>query len=44
MMVRKSLVEIVICCGGGTKVLAAALSIGVVLRAGGDVKTEGVGA
>ena len=28
MMVRKSWVEIVICCGGGAEVLAAAPSIG----------------
>ena len=34
MMVRKSRVEIVICCGGGTEVLAAAPSGGAVLGHG----------
>ena len=41
MMVRKSRVEIVICCGGGTEVLAAAPSVGAVLGAGGLEKIEG---
>ena len=41
MMVRKSQVEIVICCGGGAEVLAAAPSVGAVLGAGGPEKTEG---
>ena len=41
MMVRKSRVEIVICCGGGAEVLALALSVGVVLRPGGDEGTKG---
>ena len=41
MMVRKSWVEIVICCGGGAEVLAAATSVGAVLGAGGPEKTEG---
>ena len=31
MIVRKSQVEIVICCEGGAEVLAAALSVGAVL-------------
>ena len=44
MMVRKSRVEIVICCGGGTEVLAAAPSIRAVLREGGPEKTKGNGA
>ena len=35
MMVRKSRVEIVICCGGGAEVLAAAPSGGAVLGHGG---------
>ena len=41
MMIRKSRVEIVICCGGGAEVLAAAPSVGVVLGPGGLEKTEG---
>ena len=41
MMVRKSRVEIVICCGGGAEVLAAALFVGAVLGAGGLEKIEG---
>ena len=40
MMVRKSRVEIVICCRGGAEVLAAAPSIGVVLGPWGLKKTE----
>ena len=44
MMVRKSRVEMVICCGGGEEVLAATPSIGAVLEAGGLEKTEGSGA
>ena len=44
MMVRKSRVEIVICCGGGAEVLAAAPSGGAVLRPWGPEKTEGSGA
>ena len=40
MMVRKSRVEIVICCGGGAEVLAVAPSVGV-LGAGDPEKTEG---
>ena len=44
MMVIKSRVEIVICCGGGTEVLAAALSIGAVLGPWGPEKTKGSGA
>ena len=32
MMVKKSWVEIVICCGGGAEVLAAAPSVGAILR------------
>ena len=43
MMVRKSWVEIVICCGGGAEVLAAALSRGAVLGPEGPEKTEGSG-
>ena len=41
MMVKKSQVEIVICCGGGTEVLTTAPSVGAVLGAGGPEKTEG---
>ena len=41
MMVRKSRLEIVICCGGGAQVLAATPSVGVLLGAGGPEKTEG---
>ena len=41
MMVRKSRVEMVICCGGGVKVLAAAASVGAVLGLGGPEKAEG---
>ena len=44
MMVRKSRVEIVICCGGGAEVLAATSSVGAVLGPGGPKKTEGSGA
>ena len=44
MMVRKSKVEIMICCGGSAEVLAVTLSIGAVLGAGGPEKTEGSGA
>ena len=43
MMVKKSRVEIVICCGGGTEVLVAAPSRGVVLGLWGSKKTEGNG-
>ena len=39
MMVRKSQVEIVICCGGGVEELDAAASVG----AGGLEKIEGSG-
>ena len=41
LMVRKSQVEIVICCGGGTKELDAAASVGAVLLVGGPENTEG---
>ena len=41
---RKSWVEIVICCGGGAEVLAAAPSVGAVLGQWGPEKTEGSGA
>ena len=41
MMVRKSRVEIMICCKGGAKMLAATSSIGAVLGARGPEKTEG---
>ena len=41
MMVRKSRVEIMICCKGGAKMLAATPSIGAVLGARGPEKTEG---
>ena len=44
MMVRKSRVEIVICCGGGAEVLAATSSVGAVLGPGGPEKIEGSGA
>ena len=44
MMVRKSYVEIVICCGGGAEVLTAAPSVGAVLGPWGLEKTEGRGA
>ena len=44
MMVRKSRVEIVICCGGGAKVLEATTSVEAVLGAGGLEKIEGNGA
>ena len=44
MMVRKSRVEIVICCGGGAEVLVAALSGGAVLGPWGPENTEGSGA
>ena len=44
MMVRKSRVEMVICYGGGTVVLATAPSVGAVLGPGGDVGIEGTGA
>ena len=44
MMVRKSRVEMVICCRGGAEVLTAAPSVGAVLGAGGLEKTEGSGA
>ena len=41
MMVKKSRMEIVICCGGGAEVLDVAASGGAVLGAGGPEKTEG---
>ena len=44
MMVRKSQVEIVICCGGGAEVLIATPSGGAVLGPWGPEKTEGSGA
>ena len=44
MMVRKSRVENVICCGGGAKVLPATSSLGAVLGPWGPQKTEGRGA
>ena len=44
MMVRKSRVEIVICCGGGAEVLVATLFGGAVLGPWGPEKTEGSGA
>ena len=44
MMVRKSRVEIVICCGGDVEVLDAAKSEGAILGVGGPEKTEGSGA
>ena len=44
MMVRKSRVEIVICCGGGAEVLIAAPSGGAVLGPWGLEKTKGSGA
>ena len=43
MMIRKSRVEIVICCRGGAEVLAAEHSVGAVLGAGGFEKIEGSG-
>ena len=44
MKVRKSRVEIVICCGGGAKVLTAASSVRAVLGVGGLENIEGSGA
>ena len=44
MMVRKSRVEIVICCGGGAEVLVVAPSVGTVLGPWGPEKTKGRGA
>ena len=44
MMVIKSRVEMLICCGGDAVVLAAAPSVGAVLGPGGDAGTEGAGA
>ena len=44
MIVKKSRVEIVICCGGSVEVLDAVTSVGAVLGAGGREKTEGSGA
>ena len=44
MMVKKSRVEIVICCGGGAEVLTVASSVGAVLGPWGPEKTEGSGA
>ena len=44
MMVRKSRVEMVICCGGGAVVLVAAPSVGEVLGPRGDARTESAGA
>ena len=44
MMVRKSRVEIVICCGGGAEVLVAAPSVGAVMEPWGPKKSEGSGA
>ena len=44
MKVRKLRMEIVICCGGGAEVLAAAPSGGEVLGPWGPKKTEGSGA
>ena len=41
MMVKKSQVEIVICCGGGAEVLTATPSVGAVLGPWGPEKTEG---
>ena len=43
MMVKKSRVEIVICCKGGAEVLNAATSARAILGAGGPKKTEGSG-
>ena len=43
MMVRKSRVEIVICCKGGAEVLVAAPSGGAVLGPWGPEKTKGSG-
>ena len=42
MMVRKSRVEIVICCEGGAEKLDAAASVGAVLGAGGPENREGI--
>ena len=44
MMIKKSRVEIVICCRGGVEVLTAAPSVGAVLGPWGSEKTEGSGA
>ena len=45
MITRKSRVDIVICCGGGTEVLGQATSAGaVVLGARGSKGAEDVGA
>ena len=44
MMVRKSKMEIVICCGGGVEVLVVAPSGGAVLGPWALEKTEGSGA
>ena len=44
MMVRKSRVKIVICCGGGAEVLATTPSGGAILGPWGHEKTEGSGA
>ena len=44
VMVRKSRVEIVICCGDGAEVLAAAPSVGAVLGTRGLEKTKSSGA
>ena len=43
-MVKKSQVEIMICCGGGTEVLATTPSVGAVLGPWGLERTEGSGA
>ena len=43
MMVRKSRVKIMICCGGGAEVLGPAASIGVVLGAAGSRGAEDAG-
>ena len=44
MMVKKSRVEIVICCEGGVDVLTAALFVEAILGPWGPEKTEGSGA
>ena len=44
ILVKKSRVEMVICCGGGAEVLTVAPSVGAVLGAGGPEKTKGSGA
>ena len=44
MMVRKSRVEILICCGGGVEVLAVAPFVRAALGPWGPEKTEGRGA